>query len=208
MNKPSAETLLQPLSRLDEAGLATLFTRARTANSFANTPISDEELRSIWELARWAPTEANTQPLRVMYIRTPEGRARVMKHLAEGNRTKSASAPVIAVLASDTQFHEHLPELLPFRPEFRDFLEADTEKRESFASYNSALQAGYFILAVRALGLAAGPMKGSDAAGLDAEFFPDGRLRSTLVVNVGHPSERPWYHRLPRLEPEQVITWA
>ncbi|MFE9763829.1 malonic semialdehyde reductase [Streptomyces sp. NPDC005808] len=208
MSAPLAETLPQPLSRLDEAGLATLFTQARTANSFAGTPVSDEELRGIWELARWAPTETNSQPLRVLYLRTPEGRARVLKHLAEGNRPKSASAPVIAVLAADTRFHEHLPEVLPYRPEAREIFETATEKRESVADYNSALQAGYFILAVRALGLAAGPMKGFHAAGLDAEFFPDGRLRSTLVVNLGHPSERPWFQRLPRLEHEQVITWA
>lgn len=208
MSTPSAETLLQPLPRLDKAALATLFTQARTPNSFADTPVSDEELRSIWELARWAPTETNSQPLRILYIRTPEGRARAMKHLAEGNRPKSASAPVIAVLAADTQFHEHIPELLPFRPEAREVFEADAEKRESVASYNSALQAGYFILAVRALGLAAGPMKGFNAAGLDAEFFPDGRLQSTLLVNIGHPSERPWFQRLPRLEYQQVLTWA
>lgn len=131
-----------------------------------------------------------------------------MKHLAEGNRPKSASAPVIAVLAADTRFHEHIPELLPFRPEARWVYEADTEKRESVAHYNSALQAGCFILAVRALGLAAGPMKGFNTAGLDAEFFPDGRLQSTLVVNLGHPSERPWFQRLPRLEDRHVITWA
>ncbi|MFD5074857.1 malonic semialdehyde reductase [Streptomyces sp. NPDC058371] len=208
MSAPSAEVLLEPLPRLDEAGLAALFTRARTPNSFAETPVSDEELLSIWELARWAPTETNSQPLRVLYLRTPEGRARVMKHLAEGNRPKSASAPVLAVLAADTRFHDHLPDLLPFRPGAREVFEADAEKRESVAGYNTALQAGYFVLAVRALGLAAGPMKGFDDAGLDAEFFPDGRLRSTLVVNIGHPSERPWFQRLPRLDHGQVITWA
>ncbi|MCU1648051.1 MAG: putative oxidoreductase [Nocardia sp.] len=208
MSAPSPENLLEPLCRLDEAGLATLFTEARTANSFADTPVTDEELRNIWELARWAPTQSNIQPLRVLYARTPEGRARVMKHLSEGNQPKSDSAAVIAVLATDTRFHEHMPELLPFRPGIREVYESAPEWRATCADFNSALQAGYFILAVRALGLAAGPMKGFDAAGFDADFFPDGRLKSTLVVNIGHPSEQPWFQRLPRLEHEQVITWV
>lgn len=155
----TASNHLDDLPRLDEAALATLFARARTANSFADTPVSDEELRGIWELARWAPAEASSQPLCILYIRAPEGRARVMKHLAEGNRPMSASAPAIAALAADTQFHEHIPELLPFRPGAWEVFEADTEKRKSVAHYNSALQTGYF-------------------------------------------------QRLPRLEHEQVITWA
>jgi 3-hydroxypropanoate dehydrogenase len=208
MSAPSPEALLEPLVPLDEAALAALFTEARTANSFADTPVSDEELSRIWELTRWAPTSGNAQPLRVLYIRTPEGRARLLRHLGETNIPKSASAAAIAVLAADTRFHEHIPQLLPYRPQSGKRFEADTALRESTAHYNSALQSAYFILAVRAVGLAAGPMKGFDAAGLDAEFFPDGRLRSQLVVNIGHPSEHPWFGRLPRLAHDQVITWA
>src|ERR1700710_1758095 len=96
-----------PLTRLDEAGRAALFTQARTANTFAPTPVSDEELTGIWELARWAPTAANTQPLRVVFVRTPEGKERLGRHMNEGNRAKTVSAPAVAVLAVDTRFHEH-----------------------------------------------------------------------------------------------------
>jgi len=196
------------LDTLDPAGRALLFTEARTANTFADIPVSDEELASIWELARWAPTAANTQPLRVLYVRPGEGRDRLVKFMNEGNQAKTAAAPAVAVLAVDTRFHEHIPTVFPMRPQMKDFFEANEEFREKGGNFNAALQAGYFILAVRALGLAAGPMTGFDAPGLDSEFFPDGRFRSILVVNIGHPGENPWYNRLPRLDHDDVIIWA
>jgi len=196
------------LGKLDDQGRALLFTDARTANTFADTPVSDEELAAIWELAKWAPTAANTQPLRVLYVRPGEGRDRLVKHMSEGNRAKTAAAPAVAVLAVDTEFHEHIPALLPFRPELKGRFDGQDELRAKHAGFNGALQAGYFILAVRALGLAAGPMAGYDADGVDAEFFPDGRYRSIMVVNIGHPGENPWFGRLPRLDHENVISWA
>jgi 3-hydroxypropanoate dehydrogenase len=195
------------LTRLNDEGRALLFTAARTANTFAPTPVSDEELAAIWELAKWPPTAANIQPLRVVFVRTPEGKARLVPHMNEGNRAKTASAPAVAVLAIDSQFHEHIPTLLPFRPELKDVFDANEEMRTGTGAYNAALQAGYFLLAVRAHGLAAGPMAGFDAAGLDADFFPDGRLHATLVVNIGHPGADPWFDRLPRLDAENVIQW-
>jgi 3-hydroxypropanoate dehydrogenase len=196
------------LPRLDDAGRALLFTEARTANSFAPTPVSDEELAEIWELAKWAPTAANTQPLRVLYVRPGEGRERLGAHMSEGNKGKTLSAPAVAVLAVDTQFHEHIPTLLPFRPELKDVFEANDEMATSTSRFNSTLQAAYFLLSVRAHGLAAGPMAGFDAEALDADFFPDGRWKSILVVNIGHPGEDPWFDRLPRLDHDEVIRWV
>ncbi len=195
------------LSRLDEAGRAVLFTDARTANTFAATPVSDAELSEIWELAKWAPTSANTQPLRIMYVHPGPARERLVRHMNDGNKAKTASAPAVAVLAVDTRFHEYIPALLPFRPELRDAFEADEEMRAGTGRFNAILQAGYFILAIRAHGLAAGPMSGFDAAGVDADFFPDGRWRSILVVNIGHPGADPWFERLPRLDHEDAIRW-
>jgi 3-hydroxypropanoate dehydrogenase len=196
------------LGRLDDTGRATLFTGARTANTFASTPVSDADLAEIWELAKWAPTAANTQPLRVLYVRPGEGRERLVKHMSDGNKAKTADAPAVAVLAVDTRFHEHIPGLLPFRPELKDVFEANAEMRASTGSFNATLQAGYFILSVRAQGLAAGPMAGFDAAGIDADFFPGGRWHSILVVNIGHPGPSPWFDRLPRLDHEETVRWA
>lgn len=196
------------LARLDDAGRAALFTQARTANSFASTPVTDAELAEIWDLTKWAPTAANTQPLRVLYVRPGEGRDRLVKHMSEGNKVKTAAAPAVAVLAMDTQFHEYIPTVLPIRPEYRELFAGNDELRTETGKFNSALQAGYFILAVRAHGLAAGPMAGFDGEAIDAEFFPDGRWRTTLVVNIGHPGENPWFDRLPRLDHTEVVRWA
>jgi 3-hydroxypropanoate dehydrogenase len=201
-----APTLTLP--RLDDAGRALLFTEARTANTFASTPVSDAELSEIWELAKWAPTAANTQPLRVLYVRPGERRDRLVEHMSDGNRAKTLSAPAVAVLAVDTKFHEHIPTLLPFRPELKDAFDANEEMATTTSRFNAILQAAYFLLSVRAHGLAAGPMAGFDSAALDADFFPDGRWKSILVVNIGHPGEDPWLDRLPRLNHQDVIRWA
>jgi 3-hydroxypropanoate dehydrogenase len=198
----------QALTPLDDAGRAVLFTEARTANTFAATPVSDAELREIWNLAKWAPTAANTQPLRVLYVRPGQARDRLVEHMNEGNKAKTAAAPAVAVLAVDTRFHEHIPTVLPFRPELKDVFDGNDEMRASTGTFNATLQAGYFILSVRALGLAAGPMGGFDAAGIDAEFFQDGRWRSLLVVNIGHPGPDPWFERLPRLDHEETLRWV
>ncbi|MDQ1717829.1 MAG: 3-hydroxypropanoate dehydrogenase [Pseudonocardiales bacterium] len=202
------DTTRASASRLDESGRALLFTQARTANSFSEQPVGDAELAEIWELAKWAPTAANTQPMRVLYIRTADGRQRLVQHMNEANQAKTLSAPAVAVLAVDTDFHEHIPTVLPFRPELKDVFAADEEMRADTGRFSSAIQAGYFILAVRAHGLAAGPMAGFDAAALDADFFPDGRWRSILVVNIGYPGENPWFDRLPRLDHSDVVQWA
>ncbi|WP_431971072.1 malonic semialdehyde reductase [Nocardia sp. bgisy134] len=193
---------------LDPVARAALFTTARTANTFADTPVTDAELTEIWELARWAPTAANTQPLRVLFVGKGEGRARLVEHMDEANKAKTEAAPAVAVLAVDTRFHEYVPTLLPFKPELAGLFEADADLRSGTAQFNSALQAGYFVLAVRSVGLAAGPMGGFDRAGVDSAFFSDGRWRSILVVNIGHPGENAWRERLPRLTHEDVVRWA
>jgi len=197
------------LPELDETGRATLFTAARTVNNFAPTPVTDEELRAIWDLARWSPSAANSQPLRVLFVRTEEGKARLLPHLAEGNRPKTEKAPVAAVLAHDVDFHQHLPRVFPMNGEaMRAGLGQDEEARAGMSSYSAALQTGVFLLAVRAVGLAAGPMNGFDHAGVDAEFFAGTNWRSQLVVNIGHPGVDPYFDRLPRLEDEEVLAWA
>jgi len=198
------------LEALDQTARALLFTEARTANSFADVPVTDEELREIWELARFAPTMANSQPLRVLFVRTPEGKDRLVPHMAEGNQAKTRSAPVVAVLAYDTEFHEHFPTTFPARGEgMRDmFGGMSDEARGDVSKYSAALASGVFFLAVRAHGLAAGPMGGFDGPGIDAEFFAGTTWRTHLVVNIGHPGADPWFDRLPRIELADAVDWA
>ncbi|MFF5479569.1 malonic semialdehyde reductase [Streptomyces sp. NPDC012935] len=199
----------QALDVLDDTGRKLLFTDARTANTFAPQPVGEDELAMIWELARWSPSAANGQPLRVLFVRTPEGKERLVRQLDDGNKAKTLSAPAVAVLAYDADFHEQMPTVFPARGEMlRAAFAEQTKKREGIAAYNSALQTGVFLLAVRAAGLAAGPMAGFDRAGVDKEFFADTSWRSHLVVNIGHPGDSPWFPRLPRVPVEDAIAWA
>ncbi|HEV7788815.1 MAG TPA: malonic semialdehyde reductase [Pseudonocardia sp.] len=194
------------LLTLDEEARKLLFTEARTANTFTDEPVGDDQLRAIYELTKFAPTSANTQPLRVLYVHQGEARDRLVANMLGANGPKTAAAPAVAILAADLGFHEHIPTVFPIRPEMKDSFEANPEGREAHARFNATLQAGYFLLGVRAAGLAAGPMTGFDAAGVDKEFFPDGRLKSLVVVNIGHPGDGAWFDRLPRLEYDQVVS--
>lgn len=199
------------LETLDDTARALLFTEARTANSFSDEPVTDEELQGIWELTRYAPTMANSQPLRVLFVRTDEGRARLLPHINEGsNRDKATVAPVVAVLAYDADFHEQFPVTFPARGEAlrENFSGMPAEVREPISKYSAALATGQFFLAVRAHGLAAGPMAGVDLAGIDAEFFDGTPWKSHLVVNIGHPGVDPWFPRLPRVELDDAVAWA
>ena len=183
---------------------ALLFREARTANTFTDEPVTDEQVAAIYDLVKFAPTAMNSQPLRVVLVREGEARERLLKHMADGNRDKTAAAPLVAVLAADIDFHEHLPHTFPHFPGAKDLF-ADDAAREQAARFNATLQAGYFFLGVRAAGLAAGPMGGFDAEGLDADLFAGTSLRSLVVVNIGRPGDNAWFDRLPRLALDQVV---
>jgi 3-hydroxypropanoate dehydrogenase len=191
------------LLQLDQEAQELLFTAARTANTFSDEPVSDEQLHAITELAKWPPTMANTNPLRILFIRTPGGKARLAPYMSDGNRDKTVSAPAVAILSIDVDFHDKIPQLFPFRPELRDSFVDDAGGREQIAKFNGALQAGYFILAIRA----AGPMLGYDAAGIDAEFFAERPYKTILVINIGKPGANPWFDRLPRLAHDEYVQY-
>jgi nitroreductase len=182
-----------------------LFRNARTANSFTDEPVTDEQVNAIYDLVKWAPTSYNQQPLRVVLVRSQQARERLVPLMLDSNQAKTRSAPLTAILAADTEFHEHLPTQFPVFPQAKDLFFSDPGVREESARMNAALQIGYFILGVRAAGLAAGPMSGFDPAAVDREFFPDGSARSMVVMNIGRPGPNAWWDRLPRLEPGQVF---
>ena len=190
---------------IDDAAADVLFREAHTAYRFTDEPVGDEQVRAIHDLVKWAPTAMNGQPLRVTLVRSPEARERLIARLSPGNRAKSESAPLIAILSYDVDFHDTLPEVLPSSPTARDGFAAE-EARHRFGSFNGAIQAGYFLVGIRAAGLSAGPMGGFDRAGVDADFFPDGRQRSFLVVNIGHAAPDGQFPRSPRLSYERVVT--
>ncbi|MGW7054918.1 malonic semialdehyde reductase [Streptomyces sp. NPDC054887] len=190
---------------LDPAAQDLLFREARTANTFTDEPVTDEQIQAIYDLVKFGPTAFNQTPLRIVLVRSAEARERLVPHMAEGNQAKTATAPLVAILAADNEFHHELPDLFPHFPQARDIFFSTRPARESAAGLNAALQAAYFIVGVRAAGLAAGPMTGFDHAGVQKEFL-DGDHTPLMVVNIGKPGDDAWYPRSPRLAYDEVIT--
>ncbi|WP_328448669.1 malonic semialdehyde reductase [Streptomyces sp. NBC_00386] len=190
---------------LDPTAQDLLFREARTANTFTDEPVTDEQVQAIYDLVKYGPTAFNQSPLRITLVRSPEARERLVQHLAEGNQAKTAAAPLVAILSADNEFHEELPALLPHFPAAKDLFFSERPVREGAAAMNAALQAAYFIIGVRAAGLAAGPMTGADLAGVQKEFLDDDHT-PLMIVNIGKPGEDAWFPRGPRLDADQVIT--
>ncbi|MFD1150930.1 malonic semialdehyde reductase [Saccharothrix hoggarensis] len=181
-----------------------LFREARTANAFTAEPVTDEQLREVYELVKWGPTAMNSQPLRVVFVRGEDAKARLAPHMSQGNRAKTLAAPVTAILAADTDFHEHLARTFPHYPGAKDVF-ADDARRAEAAKTSALLQAGYFIVGVRAAGLAAGPMSGFDAEGVRREFFDGTHQLPLIVVNIGHPDHSGTHPRNVRLDYDEVV---
>ncbi|MGS2590145.1 malonic semialdehyde reductase [Streptomyces hebeiensis] len=189
---------------LDPAAQDLLFREARTANTFSAEPVTEEQVRAVYDLVKYGPTAFNQSPLRIVLVRSAEARERLVPLMSEGNRPKTATAPLVAILAADNEFHEELPRLLPHYPQAKDLF-TERPVREGAAALNAALQAGYFIVGVRAAGLAAGPMTGFDPAGVQKEFLDDDHT-PLMIVNIGRPGENAWFPRSPRLGYEDVVT--
>ncbi|MFJ4006557.1 malonic semialdehyde reductase [Streptomyces sp. NPDC090023] len=201
-------TTVARLLALDPAAQDLLFREARTANTFTSEPVTDEQIQAVYDLVKYAPTSMNQQPLRIVLVRSAEARERLVQHMTGNNAAKVSAAPLVALLAADYRFHEKLPRLFPHLPGASDLF-ADRTVREESACFNATLQIAYFILGVRAAGLAAGPVVGFDAEGVDTEFFGERERRTATVltvVNVGKPAENAWFARLPRLEFHEVVT--
>ncbi|MFD5428771.1 malonic semialdehyde reductase [Streptomyces sp. NPDC127084] len=190
---------------LDTAAQDLLFREARTASTFTDEPVTEEQMQAIYDLVKFGPTAFNQTPLRIVLVRSAEARARLVPYMSEGNQAKTAAAPLVAILAADNEFHEELPSLLPHFPQAKDMFFAERPARERSAALNAVLQAAYFIVGVRAAGLAAGPMTGVDFAGLQKEFLDDDHT-PLMVVNIGKPGENAWFPRSPRLSFDEVVT--
>jgi len=178
-----------------------IFRNARSQNGWQAKPVSDDQLRELYELMRWAPTTMNTQPARILFLRSREAKERLKPALNPGNVDKTMAAPVTAVIAYDTQFYEHLPQQFPHNQNARGIFAGDEKKAhaETTAFRNGSMQGGYFILAARSIGLDCGPMSGFNNAKVDAEFFGGTGIKSNFLCNLGYGDVSKVMQRSPRL---------
>ena len=182
----------------DDQTLDLLLRKARTHSDFSDKPVSDDTLRAAHDLMKWGPTSANSQPARFLYLRSRESREKLRPALAATNLEKTLKAPVIALVAYDTRFWEHLPRMF-HNPEAINWFKDKGAHTETTAFRNGTLQGAYYLLALRAVGLDAGAMSGFDNAKVDAAFFPEGRMKSNFLVNIGYGSGKGIPPRNPRL---------
>lgn len=191
-------------SPLNDEALEQTFINARTVNSFTNEPVPDAILTQLYELMKWGPTSMNSQPGYFTFIKTNDAKQRLNSTLLAGNKAKNLAAPVTVIIASDTQFYNHLPEQFPAVPNANDMFKSNVEFSQITALRNSSMQGAYLIIAARMLGLDCGPMSGFDNNAVDAEFFPDGRYQSNFLINLGYGDSTGNYPRGPRLSLGQV----
>lgn len=186
--------------------LDTLFLHARTQNGWLDRQVDDALLHHLHDLLRMAPTSANSQPGRFVFLRTSQAKERLRPALSPGNVDKTMAAPVVVIVAHDTDFHERLPEHFPHNPAFADLFRGEDKlaMRETFAFRNGSLQGAYLIIAARALGLDCGPMSGFNNAMVDATFFPGGKIRSNFLCNLGYGDPSKVMERLPRMRFEEA----
>jgi 3-hydroxypropanoate dehydrogenase len=180
-----------------DAVLDQLFRTGRTYNGYIDTPVTETELRAIYELVKMGPTSANCQPLRIVWCVSEDAKAKLAGFASETNKAKILKAPVTAILGMDMAFYEKLPQLFP-HADARSWFTSSTALAETTAFRNSSLQGAYFILAARALGLDTGPMSGFDNAGVDEAFFAGTTIKSNFISTLGHGDPASVFERLPR----------
>lgn len=192
---------------LTDQGLDLIFRQARTVNTWKNQPVADDLLQKVYDLMKMGPTGANSCPLRIVFVKTLEAKARLKQVLSPGNIDKTMAAPVTAIFARDMQFYDHLPFLFP-HTDARSWFAGNDAAIQHTSFLNASLQAGYFIMAARSLGLDCGPMSGFNQQKLDEEFFPEGRFKSLALCNLGYGDLSAVHPRHPRLSFDEVCRFA
>ncbi len=193
------------MSKIDPPALDQLFFKARTANGFTDKAVPTALLREVYDIAKMGATSMNTQPTRYVFLYSEVSRARLLPALSPGNLEKTKLAPVTVIVATDTQFFEHMPQVW-HGPGAKEMFEGNVPLAQATATRNGTLGGAYFMIAARAVGLDCGPMSGVDLAKVNAEFFADGRYQANFLINLGYRDDSTLFNRNPRLTFEQACT--
>ncbi len=184
---------------LDQSALDLLFFQARTHNGWLDKPVSRTQLEQLYDLIKWAPTSANCEPARIVFVQSPEAKKKLAQCMAPANAGKVSAAPVTAIIGMDMAFYDKLPQLFP-HADAKSWFVGNQPMIDATAFRNSSLQGGYFILAARALGLDCGPMSGFDADTLNAAFFAGTTVKVNFVCSIGYGDSAKLFPRSPRLD--------
>lgn len=184
---------------LTSDALDTIFRNARTHSVWQEKPVEDRLLQQVYELARMGATAANTNPMRVLFVKSPEAKEKLKPCLDAGNVKKTMAAPVTAVIAQDMEFYENMPRLFP-HTDARSWYVGKSDVIQTTAFRNSSLQGAYLMLAARSLGLDCGPMSGFNNTKLDETFFVGTPWKSNFLCNMGYGDSSKLHPRNPRLE--------
>lgn len=193
---------------LSDTALDQLFRAARTFNAWLPREVSDAQLHQLYELVKFGPTSANSSPMRLVFVKSAEAKAKLGPLMSEGNRAKTLAAPVTVIVANDHAFHDKLPQLFP-HADAKSWFEGNQALIDTTAFRNATLQGAYVIMAARAIGLDCGPMSGFDNAGVDEAFFSGTQIRSNFLINLGYgDASRDLFPRSPRLSFDEACTIA
>ncbi len=195
------------MTELSPLALDQLFREARTHNKWQDRPVSDDQLRALYDVLKFGPTSANCSPARFVFVRTPEGRAKLKESLSPGNIEKTMTAPVTVIVAHDPKFYDHLPKLFP-HADAKSWFSGNYSLAEQTAFRNGTLQGGYLIMAARALGLDAGAMSGFDAGKVEDAFLTEGGWKANFLINLGYGDPAGLFERSPRLEFAEACRFA
>ena len=190
-------------SAMSAKSLDQIFLSARTYNGWTGTPVQDGMVRDLYDLLKWGPTSANSSPARFVWVRSPEGKAKLAGLAFEKNRPKILEAPLTVIIGNDLGFADALPKLMPLNAEAMQKVFAQPGMSEVTAMRNGSLQGAYLIIAARALGLDCGPMSGFDNAGVDRAFFAGTHIQSNFICSIGYGNPDSVFPRNPRLTFEE-----
>jgi 3-hydroxypropanoate dehydrogenase len=193
---------------LDDDALDMLFRKARTHNGWQDRPVAHALLEEAVDLAKMGPSAANSSPFRIVFVESAEAKERLKPALSAGNVEKTMAAPVTAIMGYDLAFYDKMPKLFPHNLDARSWFAGNDAFAEHTAKQSGTLQAGYFIMALRAVGLDAGPMNGFDNAKADEAFFAGTTVKSNFLVNIGYGDEAKLFPRNPRLDFEDIAAFV
>jgi 3-hydroxypropanoate dehydrogenase len=189
--------------RLDDLALDRLFRTARTRNAWTDRPVTEQQVRELYDLLKFGPTSSNCCPARFVWIRSADGKQKLAALASPGNSPKILAAPVTVIVGYDLDFAEQMPKLFPARGKQMQEYFSDPLVAQTTAFRNSSLQGAYLIIAARALGLDCGPMSGFDNDAVDSEFFGGSRIKSNFICSIGYGSDQNLFPRNPRLSFEE-----